>query len=89
MAASGKRYRQMHPLPRDVPGPADPVGSAGRFLDWKGSCRKPAMEALMSTTPNDENRTHNEEPSEGEETSHADSSRDHAQNAAEGDEGQS
>lgn len=47
------------------------------------------MEALMSTTPNDENRTHNEEPSEGEETSHADSSRDHAQNAAEGDEGQS
>lgn len=43
----------------------------------------------MSTTPNDEDRTHNEQPSEGEESAQADSSRDHSQNAAEGDEGQS
>ncbi|WP_267240582.1 hypothetical protein [Arthrobacter gandavensis] len=43
----------------------------------------------MSTTPNDEDRTHNEEPSEGGESTQPDSLRDHAQNAAEGDEGQS
>lgn len=43
----------------------------------------------MSTTPNDEDRTHNEDPSEGEESTQPDAGRDHSQNAAEGDEGQS
>ncbi|MER2135515.1 MAG: hypothetical protein ABS910_12640 [Arthrobacter sp.] len=43
----------------------------------------------MSTTPNDEDRTHNEEPSEGEEAAQAGSTREHTQDPAEGDEGQS
>lgn len=43
----------------------------------------------MSTTPNDEDRSHNESPSEGGETSEPEAGREHSQDAAEGDEGQS
>lgn len=43
----------------------------------------------MSTTPNDRDRIHNEDPSEGEESPQPEEGREHSQEAAEGDEGQS
>ena len=42
----------------------------------------------MSTTPNDEDRTHNESPAEGEQAAPPDAGREHSQNAAEGEEDQ-
>lgn len=42
----------------------------------------------MSTTPNDEDRTHNESPAEGDQAAEPESGREHSQNAAEGEEDQ-
>lgn len=42
----------------------------------------------MSSTPHDEDRSHNESPAEGDQATQPDSSREHSQEAAEGDEDQ-
>jgi len=42
----------------------------------------------MSTTPHDEDRSHNESPAEGDQATQPDSNREHSQEAAEGDEDQ-
>ena len=81
-----------------------PVGGDPGFLNWDNMGRstyEPApagrdlrtgqtpLEALMSTTPdNDEDRTHNESPAEGEQAAPPDAGREHSQNAAEGEEDQ-